>query len=135
MIFGKCCCCIDLRAGAIVIAVLNILAGLGNFKNINEWESIVAGIVGILAGACLLFGAIKYNQIGVIVHLVFSMIAIVMYVILGIIILVLALQHAVYYILAFMAAYFIAAMIQLYFWLCIYSFLQGLKSNEIVSPA
>ena len=77
--------------GARVIAVLDILGGLGSFGLVYRvWQSIaystfgsVAGILFISAGACLLFGAINYNQMGVVVHLVLKLklLAVVAYVI------------------------------------------------------
>ena len=90
MVFTKCCCCVDLRSGAIVIAIFEILLGLTHFRNIedNIWASVIGAIVDSTAGACLLFGAIKYNQTTTIVYLVFFMIGIILYVIFAIMLLV-----------------------------------------------
>merc|ERR1712141_553159 len=76
---NKCCCCVDLRTGAIVISILQLLGGAGCFgMGASEWPNILNGVVGLLAGLCLLFGAIKYHQTATLVYLVLDMIAIIL---------------------------------------------------------
>ena len=77
---NKCCCCVDLRTGSIVIAVLGLLGSFGN------WGSgIVVGVITIVAGVasnvCLLHGAIKYNRITTLIYLVMEGIFIVLYIV------------------------------------------------------
>ena len=63
MALHTCCCCVNLRTGAIVIAILGIL---GSFGQLHDKEHIYIGIisvvVGVLANLFLLHGAIKYNK-------------------------------------------------------------------------
>ena len=76
---NKCCCCVDLRTGAIVIAILQLIGGAGCFgMGASEWQNIMNGVVGLLAGVCLLVGAINYHQTATLVYLVLDMIAIVL---------------------------------------------------------
>ena len=142
----KCCCCIDLRVGAIVIAILEIIGGLCNFGNMqgNVWGSVICAIASILAGLCLLFGAIKYNQVAVIVNLVFSMIAIVFYAIVAIMVFIAAglygsqrgaQPEAVGAVIVAGVVIVIAILLMIYFWICVFSFLKGLKAGDIASPA
>ena len=156
---SKCCCCVDLRTGAIVMAILQLIAGAGMFANGGAWQDILNAVVGIGAGACLLFGAIKYNQMATLVYLVFQMIAIVL---VGVAMLVVIIggtavtvavsgdpdlhqgnqdvQDAVQVggaIVIVMACvmYGIYASFYIYFWVCVFSFYKGLKTGEIASPA
>ena len=156
---SKCCCCVDLRTGAIVMAILQLIGGAGMFANGGAWQDILNAVVGIGAGACLLFGAIKYNQMATLVYLVFQMIAIVL---IGVAMLVAIIggtavtvavsgdpdlhqgnqdvQDAVQVggaIVIVMACvmYGIYASFYIYFWVCVFSFYKGLKTGEIASPA
>ena len=146
----KCCCCVDLRTGAIVMAILEIIGGLGLFgKGVSAglWPDILNGVVVTGAGACLLFGAIKYHQLATRVYLVLQMIAIVL---LGV-----AMLMAIIWATAAASAvserhglqgneggvatavmiYGIFASLHIYFWLCVFSFYKGLKTGEITFPA
>ena len=85
----KCCCCVDLRTGAIVMAILEIIGGLGMFGNPGGWPNYLNAVITIGAGACLLFGAIKCHQTAIpptinsikyhqLVYLVLEMVALVL---------------------------------------------------------
>ena len=82
MALNYCCCCINLRVGAIVIAILQILSGFGSFiqigndfrmnyelycdeekMKINNLVAIVICFPSLVAGICLLFGAINRNAL------------------------------------------------------------------------
>ena len=131
-VFTKCCCCVDLRAGAIVIAIVDIAIGLASLVK-PESGSYVGCLLLIGAGISLLIGAIKENQIATIVSLVLQMIGVVAYVIIGILLIV---SGSCYGPLVGLGVFFlIAASLQIYFWLCIFSFLKGLESVEVVSYA
>lgn len=157
MVFAKCCCCIDLRVGAIIIAILDILGGLGNFS--GSWPNYLIGVASVAAGVCLLFGAIKYNQIATIIHLVLAMLSFVLYVVGAILAIVLGgvaassttstidglntgqtdLNNAVTGVavgvtVVVAVLLIIIALIMLYFWFCVFSFYKGLKSGSIASP-
>merc|ERR1712126_545788 len=64
-----CCCCVPLRTGSIILAVLGILQGLGSFGQGN-WPYIISEIIALAYGGCLLFGAIKYHEKAVLVALI-----------------------------------------------------------------
>ena len=100
--FTKCCCCIELRTGAITIAILDLMIGIPYFA-IAIWGTIAPiapdlytsgtpigsvfitiavfnylySVVALGMGLCLLFGSIFYNKIATLVYLVFKMIGIV----------------------------------------------------------
>ena len=70
---SKCCCCVPLRTGSIILAILGILGGIFAFAiSRGQWSSIVEGIFYLLSYGFLLFGAIKYNEKAVLVCLVLS---------------------------------------------------------------
>ena len=149
----KCCCCIDLRIGAMVIAVLEIIgAGLFFFFGLYGLFS----IANIAAGLCFLFGAIKYNQVSVISSRVISMIATVFYTTVAILVFVGAVYYGSqrgqskeevdwqwteeeansvtgYIFLGLGGIIVIAVLVRLYFWICVFSFLQRLKSGDIAA--
>ena len=83
---SKCCCCIDRRTGVIVIAVLHILVALGVLYPIGAmgaegqtmlWGPIIILTVGLMTGATLLYGAIKYNTTAINIHIVLAVIEII----------------------------------------------------------
>ena len=100
--FTKCCCCIELRIGAIIIAILDIVIGIPYFA-VAIWGSVapitndvystgnsigsvfiaisvfnyLTGVVALGTGLCLLFGSIFNNKIATLVYLVFKLIGIV----------------------------------------------------------
>ena len=80
MVFQKCCCCINLRIGAIIIATLDIIRGLvklgfgtGTLPAMDDWSvwfpwfaegssaCLLMGIACVYNGTFLLYGAIKYH--------------------------------------------------------------------------
>ena len=156
---NKCCCCVDLRTGAIVIAILQLIGGAGCFgMGASEWQNIMNGVVGLLAGVCLLVGAINYHQTATLVYLVLDMIAIVLA---GVAMAVIIIGGATFtasvsgnpdfqdnqgaqdvvtafgaiFITIFAIVYGLIALFYIYFWVCVFSFYKGLKSREIISPA
>ena len=123
-----------------------------------EWQNILSGLVAIVAGVCLLFGAIKYHQMATLVYLVFQMISIAL---VGVAMIVFAtvgtavtvgvsdhpdlqgnqdLQGAVQVGGAIVTVlglipFGIMLFFYIYFWVCAFSFYKGLKTGEIASPA
>ena len=77
MALGKCCCCVELRTGAIIIAVLGLIASFGSFQH-----GVVIGIIffvyGLVQNLCLLHGAIKYNRTTTLVYLIMEAIFIIL---------------------------------------------------------
>ena len=68
---SKCCCCVPLRTGSLIMAILGILGGIGFFAlSGGEWAYIIQGIFYLLAYGPLLYGALKYNEKAVLISLV-----------------------------------------------------------------
>ena len=155
----KCCCCVDLRTGAILMAIVEIIGGLGMFgKSQLGWHDVLNNVFAIGAGVCLLFGAIKYHQMATLVYLVLQMIEIVLIgvamlvgIIAGTAVTVAVSDHpdlqgnqdvqgavqvggAIVVVLT-MIPFGIIALFYIYFWVCAFSFYKGLKTGEIASPA
>ena len=78
-VLTKCCCCVDLRTGAMVMAILQVLGGLGSFAGqASGGPGMLAnGVLALVAGLCLLYGAIKYEPTATLVYLVFQMLSII----------------------------------------------------------
>lgn len=102
--FTKCCCCVELRIGAIIIAILDLLIGIPYFA-VAIWASVgithvttdvytsdtpiysvfiaitvfnyLTSVVALGMGLCLLLGSIFHNKIAILVYLVVKMIGIV----------------------------------------------------------
>ena len=73
-VFKKCCCCVDLRIGAIVIAILNIGLGVPQFFIPVDYGVNFVGVgVSIAAGICLLYASIKYSKNATLIYLVLQM--------------------------------------------------------------
>ena len=53
----KCCCCIELRIGCIIIAVVGIILGIIGVALNAGWGSALSLILGIAANCCLLYSA------------------------------------------------------------------------------
>ena len=152
---SKCCCCIPLRVGSIILAVLGIIGGLLNIGYYSNWGYVVFGIFYFIANGCLLYGAIKNNHAWVLVYLVFSGISIVLEILFGILVLASVeylvpmfanncalindelrdqklsiedcdtLKSATEWTLA--AVFMIGALFNIYFWICNLSFYKELK--------
>ena len=142
-VFDKCCCCIDLRVGCIVLAIWGMLSSSGAFiyaaKATDDSQAgvfITDGILGLIAYGTLLYGAVKYNSIATLVFLVLQMIGM----ILGVTVIILAFVAAgdalsdpiVKQVATIMGVSLIfSSALSIYFWLCIYSFYQKVKKGEI----
>ena len=148
----------DLRVGVMVIAIINIIEGLltiGIATGLTmRWGISIhfAAPVFVLlemSGAWLLYGALEYHQTATIIHLIFSMVSVVSYGILAIFSFVLSsfvcervpyhtvqcqkVQWAGPVVVGVFAL--IAALVQLYFWACAFTFLKKLKSGPTTPPA
>ena len=152
MVLNKCCCCVPLRTGAIIIAALTAIGGFASFSQGVQWFSIIAAILGLVSGGFLMFGAIKNHKIGTLLFLIVEMAQIVFGFAIVIYFITLAdlfvyqacqksggcdpqTRDMVTY--AFYAGVGICAMVYalgIYFWLCVYSFYQSLK-EAVSNPA
>ena len=80
----KCCCCINLRTGAVVIGILDILAGLMcvNYSMMGVFHSRIyvfpsISVLYFLSGGFLLGGTINRNHDMLFIKLFFSMVILV----------------------------------------------------------
>ena len=132
---SKCCCCIDLRNGVIVIAVLHILGALGVLGYITFWGTIIELIVGLLAGTTLLYGAIKYNTTAIIIHIVLAVIEIINFLAVASLLLILAYgfgEPSLAYHIIFLGSPVVIGGILIYFIVCVYKFYKETKSGTII---
>ena len=151
-VLKNCCCCVDLRIGAIVIAILGVVDGIGAFFTINEgvgYDGLttiqyifmcLGGAVKIIAGLCLLFGSIKYHQPTTLAYLVLNMISI-HFVVIGCAIgliqstggIYIGYFNGLFYISYILVIFSTEIILNIYFWICIFSLYKGLKSGDIRS--
>ena len=150
---SRCCCCIELRTGAIIIAVLGILGSFGGFG--NGWiAGVCVLILGLVANCCLLHGAIKYNKVTTTIYLVLEMISIILIVAAAVFAIVViagatavgtaasswdagnVASTAVLVVgIVSLVAYIIGIALQIYWWVCVFSFLKELKRTDLPFPA
>ena len=146
MILNTCCCCLDLRVGGIVIAILEILGGIGCFipwvlgsSNLISWDflafGIVAGTLGVLSGTSILYGAIKKNAVATLINLILCGLGTIVHIIAIILIFIFSFaenpndETPVYIIIG--VVILVKAIFEIYFWICIYSLYRQLKSIKI----
>ena len=157
---SKCCCCVPLRTGSLLIAVLGILGAIGIFVSSTnkqaynklvdhsthlQWANIVEGIFLLLPYVFLLFGALINNDKAVLVCLVLTALSIIIGIIFGIIAIAnieilfpqLAAWNASHSIWSYARCtlsveatkLMCPSLVQVYFWICIYSFYKELKEG------
>ena len=156
MALGKCCCCVDLRTGAIIIAVLGLIASFGNFQHGVVMGSISL-VYGLICNLCLLHGAIKYNRTTTMVFLIMDALYIVLLLVFWILIIVamasdevspcwksenkeVKMEYAGYkdvecavivaVLVATLVGTSIILAISIYFWACVYGFFVDLKHQQ-----
>ena len=143
MILEKCCFCLDLRKGAIVIATFHMVLALGQIFTMLRivYTAIGVMIFGLIAGAVLLYGAIKYNTVAIIIHLVLALIEI-FFLLTNVILIFYGVGiynglvdwfHTLLVVCGVLNSLW--AIIEIYFLVCVCSFYQQLKSGMITSPA
>ena len=139
--FNKCCCCINLRPGAVVIASLDIFAALlslvvgllGVFihKSKNVDSSVLCGIyfttasiVSATSGCCLLGGVISRSASPILIYIIFSLIGLGLSVV-YLFALILVKYHIFFSVT--LAAHAIGIPLKVYFLLCAYSLYKEMK--------
>jgi len=150
---GKCCCCLDLRTGAIVIAVLGIVGSFVNLAFSTNWTMIGEIILMLVVSFCLLFGAIKVNEIAVLIYLILNILQIISEFAVGIFFLVAGsawkvvsqvhqddgstvTTEALGIAAIFGGVYIILwACLDIYFFICVHSFYREIKDGKITSAA
>ena len=141
IVFRHFCCCLDLRDGAIAIAVLEMLIGLGSFgsfANGVNWIAIFIFIPNVASGRSLLYGAIKHNSTAVLVNLILSLLGVVFLIVMSLLTLIsgasmtLVEQRGDQIIMLVLGSiYLLITVIQIYFWICVYSYFRKLKSGNL----
>ena len=79
MLLNKCCCCAELRTGAIILGVLHLIGAALPLKDLKDgvtWYAIVDAILNLGAAGCLLFGAIKNNKRATLLYLILDIVII-----------------------------------------------------------
>ena len=154
---SNCCCCLQLRTGSIILAVLGLLGVIFTLVNSGgRWFYILLGIYFLIPYAALLFGAIKYNKRAVLVYLVCATIFPIIDIVFGIVAIVsietiaaeelasncASVRRELHQLdmtceefkslTVSMAAgfYFVGSLIEIYLWLCIGSFYKDLKEEN-----
>ena len=141
IVFRHFCCCLDLRDGAIAIAVLEMLIGLGSFgsfANGFNWIAILIFLPNVASGISLLYGAIKHNSTAVLVNLILSLLGVVFLIVMSLVTLIsgasmtLVEQRGAQIIMLVLGSiYLLITLIQIYFWICVYSYFRKLKSGNL----
>ena len=85
----KCCCCIDLRLGCKIIAILGFIADAAMLAAIgsagyNKYVLIPGNVIGMLGCICLLYGAFTSHKTAVALYLIADAIKIVLLFVFGI---------------------------------------------------
>ena len=132
---SKCCCCIPLQTGSIILSILWILGFIGIiYQSLSfpggvmqvSWSNIILGIILLIAAGCLLFGSVSQHPTPLLIYLVLGAIMLVTGVVLGVYQFVQASAIAPEY----FATLFITTLINVYFWICNYSFYMQLNSGS-----
>ena len=137
---SKCCCCIELRTGVIVIAVLQILGAVGVLGYgifLGTIAPIVAligliNLVGLVAGATLLIGGIWYNTTAIILYIVLAVIEIINLGVMTFGVFGVAIFGDSQTVNLFLTLLVVAAGGHIYFTVCVYKFYKEIKSGTII---
>ena len=139
-----------------MIAILDVVITTGGYsclgvffqeESVMQIPCICAGVISLVAGLFLLIGSIGYNKITCLVYLVLKMIHIV-------VTMVVTIQLALcffgilgpdydsiegigfaYVSIIYFLIYLLCTPINIYFWVCVFSFYKGLINEEIIFPA
>ena len=86
----KCCCCIPLRMGCLIIAILQIVLSFLWFVHdgVAYSYSVPVCLIGLAEGVCLLIGVLLNNQILVLISGILALIRIVVTLIVTVLIMV-----------------------------------------------
>ena len=152
----KCCCCVPLRTGSIVLSVLGLIGGVGMMlRDFSDWSNVVSGILTILAYATLMYGCLKNHPTAVLVYLVLDAFSIILAIFIAIFCIAAvtfmfpqitdecaqarytteqcdSLKAAT---IVSVASLFVGiAILNAYFWVCVFSFYKELKSGVNNTP-
>ena len=93
---------------------------------VSSWSNIVLGIILLIAAGCLLFGSVSQHRTPLLIYLVLGAIMLVTGVVLGVYEFVQADAITPEY----FATLFITTLINVYFWICNYSFYMQINSGS-----
>ena len=124
MAVNNVCGCMDLRTGAMFIAITQMVIGLiciASWKYALYW-SIISGLLVAIAGGCLLFSVIAKNVVGSMLYLIFTLIGIIIVAVTGVMMIIWEGDdwHGVEIVVILL--YFAWMAVLIYFWICGYSF-------------
>ena len=151
----KCCCCISLRIGSIILSILGIVGGIVTLIFYHgHWMYIADAGIYLIAYGALLFGALTRNRKAILVNLVLTGIVIVGGMLLGIMALLVTLlfvpesldncvkiqdqlenmsltcdQYQMIKIGTIIFISVIASGLNVYFWICNFSFYHELNTS------
>ena len=149
----KCCCCISLRTGSVILGVLGLIGAIVTLcYSAGNGGYLTTGIIYFISHSFLLYGAVTNNYTAVLVYLVFTAIGILLDLIFGILIfasvgiLVPALSNDCALILeekraegiscdalisatvgTLASVFILNGILNIYFWICCWSFYKELK--------
>ena len=140
----KCCGCIPLRTGCLIIAILStVFSFTWFFLNAFEYKySVPLCLIGLAAGVCLLIGVILNNKTLVLVGAILDMIGLVSTLLVAVIFLVMAGVFAstvattavapleTTFIAIFLTMVLIGVILDIYFLVVVWSFYKELKSGR-----
>ena len=136
---SKCCFWVPLRTGSILIAILGLLIAIATLVySGGSWLYIILGSYYLIAEATLLFGAITCNKRAMLVYLVCSAIFPFIDIVFGIIAIIsidtiIPDEYLNIYKdpIAMTVVFCVAgSLMNIYFWLCNYSFYKKLKKRK-----
>ena len=144
----KCCFCLDLRIGCMVIAIITIIEGLCTLIRVPfTWYMTLVAITSTLSGALLLFGTIKNNITATTSYLVMEVFGIVAYMLATAFIFIESQTTSNSYhelgltkkaketrvagdLIGILFVFMV--LLQIYFWICAFRFVKELRSSQLV---
>ena len=139
------CCCIELRIGCIMIAVVGIILALIGVGLNQQWGTILGVVIGIFANCFLLYsaaytkGSTKSRRMTALTYIVFVLLSTIFLIIQAILIFTNddnindwnGTFHWNEYVSSWLANIIILILLDLYFMLVVYSFYQELNGVRI----
>ena len=137
-------CCMEHRNGLMVIALIEVLAGLGSlglafFSYYNLVGTCIPISIGsVSTGACIFYGAFKNSTTATFVSLILLAIVFCV-VVIGLIIAFIIFTPAIsmYFgaliywpFTLLLVGYLVLSILKIYFWICVYTFYRQMKSDD-----
>lgn len=143
MLLEKCCCsCVELRAGCIVLSIWKLIGNgclsfveTGELRHNSRYSVLIAcNIFGMMACFCLLYGAIQYSRVALMICLIFEMGEILLVFVYCALVLGYLLKAETYDVgmIETDVLFFILAFGLIYFWMFVFMLYRKTKTNENV---